>query len=106
MQAFQRAQAQAQQQMADFQAADALAVQQFNDQMQRDSDEAAARNAQNAPTAPPFAAAFKFSVKSGTYSKPTTVKITDSTRGATIYYTMDGWTPTTSSTRYVGPISH
>jgi len=50
-------------------------------------------------TAPP-----QFSVKSGKYPAPTTVKITDATRGAIIYYTTDGWTPTANSTRYRGPI--
>ena len=34
-----------------------------------------------------------------------TVKIKDSTRGAVIYYTTDGWTPTAASTRYMGPIT-
>ena len=47
----------------------------------------------------------KFSVKPGTYASSKTVKITDSTRGAIIYYTTDGWTPTTSSNRYMGPVS-
>jgi Chitobiase/beta-hexosaminidase C-terminal domain len=46
----------------------------------------------------------KFSVKSGKYSEPRTVKITDSTAGATIYFTTDGWTPTAESQRYTGPI--
>jgi hypothetical protein len=50
-------------------------------------------------TAPP-----KFSVKPGKYSGPTTVRITDATRGAVIYYSTDGWTPTTNSPRYRGPI--
>jgi hypothetical protein len=34
----------------------------------------------------------KFSVKPGKYNEPRTVEITDSTAGATIYYTTDGWT--------------
>jgi Chitobiase/beta-hexosaminidase C-terminal domain len=46
----------------------------------------------------------KFSVKPGKYNEPRTVKITDSTAGATIYYTTDGWTPTAESQRYTGPI--
>lgn len=46
----------------------------------------------------------KFSVKPGTFSSPVTVKITDKTRGAVIYYTTDGWTPTPDSPRYRGPI--
>ncbi len=49
-------------------------------------------------------AAPKFSVKPGDFSAPITVKITDSTRGAVIYYTTDGWTPTALSPRYRGPV--
>jgi Chitobiase/beta-hexosaminidase C-terminal domain len=52
-----------------------------------------------------IAAKPKFSVKPGTYSSPTTVKLTDSTRGAIIYYSTDGWTPTAASKRYLGPIT-
>jgi Chitobiase/beta-hexosaminidase C-terminal domain len=52
-----------------------------------------------------IAAKPKFSVKSGTYDSPQKVKITDSARGAIIYYTTDGWTPTAASNRYIGPIT-
>jgi hypothetical protein len=38
----------------------------------------------------------------GTYSSPQTVTITDSTAGSTIFYTLDGSQPTTSSTKYTG----
>ena len=82
-------------------------------QMQRDSDQAAAqaqrnmdeaqRNAQQANTLamtlPP-----RFSADSGRVAKGTSVRIKCPTHYAVIYYTTDGWTPTTASTRYTGPI--
>jgi murein DD-endopeptidase MepM/ murein hydrolase activator NlpD len=46
-----------------------------------------------------------FSPAAGTYSSPQTVTISDATTGATIFYTTDGSTPTTSSTQYTGPIT-
>ena len=53
----------------------------------------------------PAAATPVFSVAAGTYASAQTVSITDATTGATIYYTTNGTTPTTSSTVYSGPIT-
>ena len=41
----------------------------------------------------------------GTYAAPQTVKMVDAAVGAIFYYTTNGTTPTTASTRYTGPIS-
>jgi hypothetical protein len=41
----------------------------------------------------------------GSYTAAQTVSISDTTAGATIYYTTNGTTPTTSSTVYSGPIA-
>jgi hypothetical protein len=55
-------------------------------------------------TLPPQAATPTFSVSAGTYTSTQTVTISDATDGATIYYTTNGSTPTTSSSVYMGPI--
>ena len=87
------------------------AAQQANDQMMQAAQQAnqqAMQNAQQAAQTSCYrcgAAAPKFSVKPGAYSRAVTLKIKDSTRGAVIYYTTDGWTPTAASTRYMGPIT-
>jgi N-acetylneuraminic acid mutarotase len=46
-----------------------------------------------------------FSPVAGSYTAAQTVSISDTTAGATIYYTTNGTTPTTSSTVYSGPIA-
>jgi hypothetical protein len=52
----------------------------------------------------PAAATPAFSLAAGTYTSAQSVRISDSTAGATIYYTTDNSTPTTSSSRYTAAI--
>lgn len=53
----------------------------------------------------PLAAAPYFSLAGGHYTTPQMLTLTDSTPGAAIYYTTNGTTPTTASTRYMGPLT-
>jgi hypothetical protein len=53
----------------------------------------------------PATAAAVFTPAAGTYTAVQKVKITDPMKGASIYYTLDGSTPTTASARYTGAIS-
>jgi type II secretory pathway pseudopilin PulG len=90
------------------------AAQQANEQAMQASQQAA-QAAQSQAMAAAAAAATpccygitatpRFSVKPGTYTDAQTVRISDASRGAVIYYTTDGWTPTPASLRYVGPIT-
>jgi hypothetical protein len=50
-------------------------------------------------------ATHSFSPAAGTYPSAQTVTISDAANGTTIYYTTNGTTPTTSSTKYTGPIT-
>jgi hypothetical protein len=50
-------------------------------------------------------AAPTFSLAGGTYTSAQSVALSDATSGATIYYTTDGTTPTTSSAKYTGAIT-
>src|SRR5271156_6566455 len=52
------------------------------------------------PTATPL-----FSPAAGRYTTAQAVAISDDSSNATIYYTTNGTTPTTSSTKYMGPIT-
>ncbi|MES2390764.1 MAG: chitobiase/beta-hexosaminidase C-terminal domain-containing protein, partial [Acidobacteriota bacterium] len=53
----------------------------------------------------PIAAAPVISPASGSYSIAPQVTLSESTPGATLYYTVDGSTPTTLSSVYVGPFA-
>lgn len=56
------------------------------------------------PQVRPPAATPTFWPVAGVYSPPQMVTLTDSTAGSTIYFTTDGTTPTTASTKYSSPI--
>ncbi len=53
----------------------------------------------------PVAATPTFSPAPGTYYPSTAVTLSDTTSGATIFYTLDGSTPTSTSSQYSAPIN-
>jgi hypothetical protein len=53
----------------------------------------------------PTAATPTFSPAAGTYTAAQSVSLTDTTAGASIYYTTNGTTPTTASAKYSAPIT-
>jgi hypothetical protein len=77
--------------------AQAQAMQNINDAQKNMTD--------NSGPSVPVTSPPKFSVKSGTVKTGTTVSISCPTPNAVIYYTTTGWTPTTSSRRYTGPVT-
>ena len=69
------------------------------------SNSAVATGVYTIQSGPSTAAAPTFSPNPGTYSSSQSVTISSGTSGAIIYYTINGSTPTTASTRYAGPVS-
>lgn len=78
-------------------------AQQASQQAMQDNQQAM-QNAQNTWTGTPITRLPAFSVKAGEVAPGTAVRIKCRTHYAVIYYTTNGWTPTTSSRRYRGPI--
>jgi len=56
------------------------------------------------PPPPPVAASPTFAPTPGLFTTGQSVTLADTTTGATIHYTIDGSTPTTTSTTYTAPI--
>jgi hypothetical protein len=106
--AMQAAQQANQQAIQDMQLANQLATQQMTNSLQAGSTwaqwpshrPAYLRLAGTLRTAAP-----QLSKSSGLYSGTVTVRLSDHTKGAILYFTTDGWTPTRASAQYTGPIT-
>jgi len=72
-------------------------------QQQKDFQDFVQKGAQ-VPNSGPTACLPKFSMKSGGVKAGTQIIVSCSTKGAVVYYSSTGWTPTTSSRQYTGPI--
>jgi hypothetical protein len=81
-----------------------LAIQQAQQASQQANADAANAAPMANMTPGVFAEAPKFSERAGRFPGPITVKL-KGPKGSTMYYTTDGWTPTTRSTPYTGPIT-
>jgi hypothetical protein len=101
MQAAQAAQQAAIQNMQDMQ----RSAEEANEQAMREMQQGSADTSQDTGPVVAMTATPKISVKSGKYPGPITVKLSDKSRGAVMYYRTDGWTPTTRSRRYGGPFT-
>ena len=80
------------------------ATQEANERAMREM-QASLDDAQNYGPVVCATAAPKISMKPGKYDAPITIKLSDKSRGAIMYYRTDGWTPTTRSQRYLGPFT-
>lgn len=79
-------------------------AQQSNEQMMREM-QASSDAAQDSGPVVAITATPRISIKSGKYPGPITIKLSDKSRSAVMYYRTDGWTPTTRSQRYTGPFT-
>jgi len=70
-----------------------------------DTNSAVASAAYTITVSQPSVSTPTFSPAAGAYNSAQSVTISDATSGATIYYTTNGSTPTTSSTMYTGPVT-